>query len=85
MTPDKLAQQVARHHRAGMGADQHKATLAFALQPFGQRLLAVLQQEAGGRCKCAQARRQRPQLGELLAALQRLHRVVLGDLFNLRA
>ena len=60
LAPDKLAQQIAWHDGAGVGAEQQKAVFTFALQPFGQGLLAMLEQQTGRAHQACQARRQRP-------------------------
>ena len=59
------------------------AVLALSLQPFGQWLLAMLQQQLCGRHQAAQARCQATQLRIQLGAQHGLRRVVFGDGFHI--
>ncbi len=68
-----------------MGSHGEKTAGAVHLQPLGQGLLAVLQQELGGGDYAGQARCQGTELGIVEGAACRLAGVFLGDRLDLCA
>ena len=85
LAPQKLPQQVAGHDGAGVRGHGEKAVFALGLQPLGQGLVAMLQQQIGGTHQAAQARRQAAQLRIQLRAQHRLAGVVFGDGLHIHA
>ena len=78
LTPQILAQQVARHDRAGMRREHHQAGAAVGLEPLGQRLRAMLQHQRAGAHHLGQAWRQLAQAGVHQRVGQGLRRVFFG-------